>query len=661
MESIYAKKLQFPVCVEMELDKEGLMWRAACEDAIFNSQGVVDLVEKLNSILERIMQFPSDSAIELTEDGTVICGLPVIHRDESVVAENQPAENEMFDGSQLEDEWTPTESTIRKILSEVSHNPEGEIKKSHTIFNLGLDSIIAIKASSLMRKCSIDLSVGEMLKAATITNMAQFADAKRKGVALVKSNTKNSSLHLLGHIPIRQTLKRAGVNLNEAQKILPCSPGQVYMLSAWQNSEGVDFHSTFRFKASNDVDKTRLELAWCRLCERSSLLRTRFVSTGDRQIPFLQIVLRQSANSIVWLPRLPSDWQLNADFAKALASLVVISPNSHGSSEPAESIFLLKIHHALYDGVSLDILMRQLQSLYQNPNTSIEIKPAMEDFLSLELTSSSHTRRKEFWSRYLSKSYNHLVPSAECSPDSISHERKWLYTAKLISNTKSLSMIARAQNISFQALFLASYATVYAKLLSRLRTSITQRSDIIFGVYLANRSHSLAGLPSMAAPTVNLVPLRIREVFHAPVLEIAKNIQQDLQLISSVENSRAGLWEIFDWSGVLIDCFVNFLALPSSKDMQNAEDGFNSPRSDLDLEQIPVDPRSEVYVAQREGDREWFRKGFEWSRENAVKDVYRVSSPAPSLFSSSFSGLRIWPFPLRFPLLLCLSPQSQQD
>ena len=186
-------------------------------------------------------------------------------------------------------------------------------------------------------------------------------------------------------------------------------------------------------------------------------------------------------------------------------------------------------------------------------------------------------------------------------------------------------MISRAENISFQALFLASYATVYAKLLSRLGVGITQSSDVIFGIYLANRSHPLPGLPTLAAPTVNLVPLRIRKALGAPILEIAKNIQQDLHLIGSVENSRVGLWEICDWTGVLIDCFVNFLALPESDGAQDANKG-NDLSLSLSLEQVPIDSESNEYTAQMEEDREWFQKGFELSRVNAVKDVYRVSS-----------------------------------
>lgn len=606
----------------MELNDDSLSWRSACEDIIFDTKGLDGLVENLDLVLRRIMQSPNESAIELTEGGIAICGLPAFQGNESEETRNHSIPNDGTDASKFEEDWTLTESTIRKVLSEVSHTPEGEITKLQTIFNLGLDSIVAIKVSSLLGKRSIKLGVGEMLKAASIMNMAQLADAKRKGSLLAEKDLKNPFVHLLGHVAVEKVLKSAGMDLEQAQKILPCSPGQVYMLSAWQNSEGSEFYSTFQLTTSKRLDKMRLGQAWDTLCEKSPILKTRFASTGNRQIPFLQVALKQNINPVVWLSQLPLDGRLNADITKPLVTLAVVIPNSRTPTDSARPSLFLKIHHALYDGVSLNIILQQLQSLYQDPKAILESEPEFEDFLVQELTSSSQTSRKDFWSMYLGRSGNMLLPLGDPLSECSRHERKCLYTPKLIQSTISLSMVARAENVSFQALFLASYAAAYAQLLSRLGTSITESSDIVFGIYLANRSHQLPGLPTLAAPTVNLVPLRVREALHAPVLEVAKNIQHDLHLIGSVENSRVGLWEIYDWTGVQIDCFVNFLTLPDLKGTQE-EDGTNGLR--LGLEHVAIDPGSKEYVAHTENDREWFQKNFEWSRENAVKDCYRVS------------------------------------
>jgi ferricrocin synthase len=611
----------------MELSKSTLTWTSACEEVIFDNMGMDDLVGKLDSVLQHIMQSPNSSAIELTEGGIAICGLPAFKSKESEGAKGHSRPNNVSCTSEPNKEWNGTESAIRKVLSEVSRVPEREITKQQTIFNLGLDSIIAIKVSSLLRKRSINLSVSDLLKATSIYNMAQLANAKQENAVLVKKDNENLAVHPLAHINVQEVMQIARIDPNSVQKILPCSPGQVYMLSAWQNREGSEFYSTFQYMAPKLLDKTRLNQAWDTLCETTSILKTMFASTGDRQIPFLQIVLKQNHNPVIWLSQPSLDGQLNANFSKPLVSLAVVSPNVSSLSDSARPSLFLKIHHALYDGVSLNLLVQQLGSLYQDPSMVHESESQYEDFLAQELTGVSQISRENFWSVYLSKSNHILLPLIDLSPGYSRYERKSPYTPRIIQSISSLSTAARAENVSFQALFLASYAKVHAKLLSRLRTDITKRRDIIFGVYLANRSHPLSGLPTLPAPTVNLVPLRIRDALHAPILEVAKNIQLDLHLISSIENSRVGLWEVFDWTGVLLDCFVNFLTLPDSEDSLECD---KTEGLSLDLEHVALDPGSMEYMVQVGNEREWFQDNFKWSQANAVKDVYRVSRLPPN-------------------------------
>lgn len=617
----------------MELNENTLTWTSACEEFVFDARGMDDLFGNLDFVLEHIIRAPNASAIELSEGGISICGLPAFQSKESEEAEDHSNSDGVFYTTQADEEWNGTESTIRKVLSEVSHIPEGEITKQQTIFNLGLDSIVAIKVSSLLRKRSIGLSVSDMLKATSIFNMAQLANAKQKGSLLVKKDNENPLVHLLAHINVQEVLQSARIDPNNVQKALPCSPGQVYMLSTWQNREGSEFYSTFHFMTSKLLDKRRLNQAWDTLCEKNSIFKTIFVSTGDRQIPFLQIVLKQNPNPAIWLSQPSFHGQLHVDFGKPMVSLAVLSPNVSTSSDSARSSLFLKIHHALYDGVSLDLFMQQLEYLYQDPYVVFESQPQYEDFLAQELTASGQTSRKNFWSMYLNKSDKFLLPLIELAPGYSRYEKKSPFVPGLIPSIKCLSTVARGENVTFQALFLASYAKVHARLLSRMKTDITQRSDIIFGIYLANRSRPLAGLLTLAAPTVNLVPLRIREALQAPILDIAKSIQRDLHLIGSIENSQVGLWEIDDWTGVLIDCFVNFLTLPDSKDNLGSDrtNGLN-----LDLEHVALDLGSTEYTAQVESEREWFQKSFKWSQENVVKDVYRVSSLPNPLYSIFF-------------------------
>ncbi|TDZ39118.1 Nonribosomal peptide synthetase 2 [Colletotrichum spinosum] len=81
--------------------------------------------------------------------------------------------------------------------------------------------------------------------------------------------------------------------------------------------------------------------------------------------------------------------------------------------------------------------------------------------------------------------------------------------------------------------------------------------QVVFGIYYANRSLS-ADLES-TFPTLNLIALRVKVKEGDSVISIARRVQQDLHLISSY--STVGLWELRRWTGVELDCFVNFLHL----------------------------------------------------------------------------------------------------
>lgn len=614
------------MCAEIVLVGDEVIWRTACLDTVFDRGGAKDLLDRLELVLQRLLKSPSDPTIELTEEGTAIFGLPAFR---SVPQDHEYRIGELSSNSDsplISKEWAPTESVIRKVLSAVSQTPENEIKKHHSIFNLGLDSISAIKVSSLLRKQSINLGVAEMLKAANLAKMASIADAKPAVPSPVEQDSNSIILMHLNGLAVKESIVSANIDLDMVERTLPCTPGQVYMISTWQNSGGGLFHSRFHYEATEHLDRRRLSSAWENLRERLPILRTAFVSTGDRKVPFLQVVLKKSRNPIKWLVGFPAEERLHGTLDMPLLALAVLPrKEDHGNGLKKTSIFL-DIHHALYDGVSLDIIMTQLQEIYYSRTPSLQAKPQMEDFLAGGLTNSSQKARKRFWSTYLGKSDNPILPIAE-------HDFGWIvrqsqFTPGLIPSTKSLFASAKLHGISIQAIFFAAFAQVHASILSKVGVQISK--DVVFGIYLANRSHSIEGLPTLASPTLNLVPLRIKDVLSTSVVESAKSIQQDLHALSTLENSGVGLWEISDWTGVVIDCFVNFLSLPggaddneNSKKIIVGDEGWVPKPLDLDLNQVTW-LRHHGESTHSQDTQYSAENSIQLRKPNAVADVYRV-------------------------------------
>lgn len=595
-----------------------LNWRIACENSIFDEDDSKNLMNRIERVFREILESPEKPMIELTGDSAVVCGLPPF-RVNHIKDEDVNISVDIPDAS--DEEWTNTESLIRSILSDVSHIPEKDISRQQTIFNLGLDSISAIKVSSLLRKRSLNLGVGEMLRAATVLQMARVAEQKAPSGFTETLDSDSVLVKQQNILPIREILLGARIDMGNVQKTLPCGSGQIYMLSRWQNSEGVLFYPTFCYQTSEHLDKARLIKAWETLRETIPILRTTFASTDDRAVPFIQVILKQNPNPITWLANPPLDVLLKPTLPYPPVSLGVLMPQVSSMNTNTKTTLFLTIHHALYDGVSLTTLLQRLQDLYENPRVAIESKLSFEDFLAYGLTASSQETGNEFWSNYLETSHHRLLPLTDLKLGAPVDQRNSHFRSSLISSIEKISAQARISNISLQALFFATYARVHATLLSRITLSNLQPSDVVFGIYLANRSLPLQGLPTMVAPTLSLVPLLVRAALTTPILESAKIIQQDLHAISSPQNSRVGLWEIKDLTGVEIDCFVNILSLPTPLDdeVQPKTPKWEEVSPEWN-QAFPANPNTkpEAGIPSTTGK-------FLGFRSNPVSDAYRVS------------------------------------
>ena len=158
-----------------------------------------------------------------------------------------------------------------------------------------------------------------------------------------------------------------------------------------------------------------------------------------------------------------------------------------------------------------------------------------------------------------------LLPQPSSAPST----KTEVFRPSLVSDMTSVEGQARRNGIAMQSLLLAVYARMYAKL-----TSTPRDSDIVIGIYLANRSLPLRDIDRAVIPTVNLVPLRISMPLETDLLDMAAQIQFDVQEIGSPANAAVSLWEISEWTGVKIDSFVNFLKLPErDEDAPSQNDG----------------------------------------------------------------------------------------
>lgn len=600
-----------------------LVWRAASEGSTLDSDGLDRLLRQIDYVLNGIIDKINLPAVEVTEVGISVCGLPPFSPDLSLPLETL---NEVHHGDKRvsEDiEWSDVEVSVRKVLALASKIPETDITKDESMFHLGLDSISAIKVSALLRKESIQLSVSELLRASTVRKIALLATQKSTGPDITNPVGKCAISLGIEDSKIQHILTAVRIAPKDVETVLPATAGQVYMLSMWQNTEGALFDSTFEYKAEAMLDELQLRAAWAALLRQCPILRSTFVVTGQRSVPVVQVVLNEGEKQVTW-----GDDDVEV-VQSGIPNHIVPLPRlfAHHSSE--STVLKLQIMHTLYDAVSLPLLISHLRSLYNYPEKRVQDQQGLEDYLAYTQSHSTLPAQRDFWCEYLSGSTSTLAPTNKPrnSPGEII--RTEVFRPALLPAAFDLGAAARRNGLTAQGIFLAAYARVYSAFLHQAEPKLDP-STVVFGVYIANRFDPIPGLSTLAAPTLNLVPLKVRASTETSLRVTASQVQRDLQDIGTTQNAAVSLWEIDEWTGIKLNSFVNFLRLPVTEtefgeDETDDGDGLGTHKSKGMVTFKPVEPawenghRREVALPTTK-----FVEP-EALKQNAVRESYLVS------------------------------------
>ncbi|KAK3350231.1 non-ribosomal peptide synthetase [Lasiosphaeria hispida] len=553
--------VEYPVCIEMEASEGALVWRVACDENYVSRQETATLLHQLEVVLGYFVGHAEADVLRFSDQQIFICGLSAMMPKTQLTAAA---------GKRVES-WPPQAEKIRSVLALISGVPEKSIAATDTIYHLGLDSISATKASSLMRKQGIPIGFRDMLKAKSISEMARLVTERQllQEPSAAETAETDGLPTVLGKIDVSRILADAGFEPTLFEEVLPATAMQVHMLSVWQNTHGQVFYPDFRFRMTGSVDAVTISSAWERLVDEIPVLRTVFVSTTLREVPMLQAVLRPSRLNYHAASPESEAWD-SSSTSQSYSSL---------SAKHAEGNWILqmRIHHALYDAVSLPIILDRFADLCAgkiDTGSSSEIRSSWTRFVGSRLPSPATTARMLFWTGYLSGVEQTLSQGHEQAPHDT---RVSLLEQPAIADISSIRAACAKNGVSIQALFFAAYATLLAK------TQTPGSRDVVFGIYLANRGE-VEESHKLPYPTLCLVPLRVRVGGGASLVSVAAQVQGDLYAISSPANVAVGLWEIMDWTGVTVRSFVNFLSLP-----ERAEEAREVRMEEVEVEEVEVE------------------------------------------------------------------------
>lgn len=532
-------EVEFPICVELcIIDDRYLSWTIACKPATASYAETRNILDNLEYILGRLVTTPESPSIVYHQDGASVCGLPKFNL-KSFQSRKKISKN-ILDID--ENSWSELELIIRKALYEISGVPEKEIGKNMTIYHLGLDSISVLKLPALLKTYGIKISVKSILNGQTIKEMTKLVE---------KSDTKsNRSLDMEKFLENILSLPELSKDLSDLEKkvskiqyVMPAIAGQYYMIRQWQNSHGAIFFAGFAHILPGQLNKTSIESAWIRLLSRHDILRTGFLDDGNR---IFQVVYQNPPNQIIY--------NLRGDAIKSRKSIASIKLPPVNLivekllDDKIQLIFL--IHHALYDGISIKIILGELLGLYYD--TKIELPTScFKQFVMQSFLSSQSSEIEEKWIAYLGSSNN---PHLDLVERVVTKQRiEFRMSQNKIQNIKKK---AKEIGSSVDSIFLAVLIKIEAQ---RRSQAGYMTSSITIGLYISNRGPFGDDLSKIPAPTLNILPLRALHPLDKSLETLALELQNDIHKIIDSDMVSASLSEIYKWTGTRVNFCVNLL------------------------------------------------------------------------------------------------------
>ncbi|WZH47069.1 Putative non-ribosomal peptide synthetase [Fusarium acuminatum] len=407
---------------------------------------------------------------------------------------------------------TPKADAALNIVEKVIGSRRGSKKISYNsrLINVGLDSILAIRLSKLLKdQMGLSVSVFDIMKGASVR------DIVTRPAISPKTLTRKTAQHLAASGEgLKATIAKT-LDWPESlvKSILPILSGQRAHLEQWVHNGKRFFEPPWVYRVDDSFDVQKIEACWAELVRVHDILRTTF-ACGENSAELYQVTLneRWSAN------RRFTPLVDNSQTIEALISEHVSQENALASDlkePPVRFSFLeasggkavvLRLHHALYDAWSIKMIERDLTNLLTLGKVQ-EPRPSLEHQVQKIRDIRQSEAEEKYWKSHLFQAQETILGSASESStlQSLGPQFKTSYSTILPQATiNSLSQKSNSQTSA--AIILA-----YAKTLKHF----THRTKPTFGLNHASRSLSSPDgsqsldLTAACIPTLTVTPLSV--------------------------------------------------------------------------------------------------------------------------------------------------------
>ncbi|KAJ5576610.1 hypothetical protein N7535_003536 [Penicillium sp. DV-2018c] len=341
------------------------------------------------------------------------------------------------------------------------------------------------------------------------------------------------------------TFRRTGIrDRDQVEDIYPCSPMQEgLLLSQLRDPNAYMFHTIFEIKdaKSGKVDAERVSQAWQTLVDRHPVLRTVFVDSNYTGGSFDQLVLKDLRNNNICVECRDSEAEeklaaislrdLNAVRQSKLSHQLTVCRTNTG-----RVILKLEINHAIIDGGSVDVLLRDLTLAYERKIPEGP-GPRFSEYIKF-IRTQSQGDALDYWKRYLGGVHPcHLAPSARFGA-----KRELKGVMMNFQRFPELLKFCERSSVTLANLTLSAWAIVLRQ--------FTNSDDVCFGYLSAGRDAPVNGIQDMVGIFINMLCCRVQFSDHQTLTDVSKNVQNDyIRSIPHQSCSLASIQHELGWQG----------------------------------------------------------------------------------------------------------------
>lgn len=388
------------------------------------------------------------------------------------------------------------DSATNRICSIIGEVLSRTVDAQANLDTIGLDSLTAIKAASRLRGAGFHISMTDLLS--NETNVHQLVRRKH----LIEEEPVQVPLHPL--FDEAQRLVKQQSQLQGFQKVFPCTALQLAMLVETEKNPSA-YCNWIELEIDKRLDLRQVMYHFQQLGKKHAMLRSGFCQLDSPSLPYACVI-----HSALQDKQFEEVSQFQREFFMAGADLV--HPfRMQVRCGGAQTSLLMQLHHAIYDGWSMDQLVKDFQQVLDGVELHATTDFAQVANFYLQVDS---TTALDYWQDHLAGFTPTRLPDFNGSAVHSPQVEEELY--EFGTDLAKLRQDARELKIGVPVFLQAALAHILSNYLDT--------TDVLFGTVTSGRSVQVPGIEDIFGPCLAACPLRIDLAQHQTVADLLNRI-----------------------------------------------------------------------------------------------------------------------------------------